>query len=89
VCTTLERADVWPQRHTHTHAHTHTHTPPSTPQVSPLLVNGSSPRSVLRRYPADLVPGPYPVTGIGKSDFFPDLLLVPNFHFHMRCDDGK
>ncbi|KAG2454232.1 hypothetical protein HYH02_001266 [Chlamydomonas schloesseri] len=34
------------------------------------------------------VPGPYPVMGIGKSDWWPDLLLVPNFHFHMKLYDN-
>ncbi|GIL69192.1 hypothetical protein Vretimale_12585 [Volvox reticuliferus] len=55
--------------------------------VSPLLVNTSSPRSEVRSYEPGFVPGPYPVCGIGKSDFFPDLLLVPNFHFHMKLYD--
>ncbi|EFJ42937.1 hypothetical protein VOLCADRAFT_107032 [Volvox carteri f. nagariensis] len=55
--------------------------------VSPLVVNSSSPRSEWPKYGSELVPGPYPVCGIGKSDFFPDLLLVPNFHFHMKLYD--
>ncbi|KXZ50696.1 hypothetical protein GPECTOR_15g380 [Gonium pectorale] len=55
--------------------------------VSPRIVNVSSP---LPRLPPSYAagswfePGPYPVAGIGKSDFFPDVLLVPNFHFHMK-----
>ncbi|GLI62738.1 hypothetical protein VaNZ11_005470 [Volvox africanus] len=55
--------------------------------VSPLLVNSTSPLSELRSYEPGFVPGPYPVCGIGKSDFFPDFLLVPNFHFHMKLYD--
>ncbi|KAG2453556.1 hypothetical protein HYH02_001775 [Chlamydomonas schloesseri] len=38
---------------------------------------------------AGFVPGPYPVMGIGKSDWWPDLMLIPNFHFHSRLYDTK
>lgn len=53
--------------------------------VSPLLYNTTHPPD--RRDPlapgGDFVPGPYPVAAIGKSDYWPDTLLVPNFHNHM------
>ncbi len=54
--------------------------------TSPLLYNTTHPPD-RRRDPlapgGDFVPGPYPVAAIGKSDFWPDTLLVPNFHNHM------
>ncbi|KAG2432507.1 hypothetical protein HXX76_008852 [Chlamydomonas incerta] len=65
--------------------------------VSPRLVNVSSPQPQLppardggavSKAMAGFVPGPYPVAGICKSDFWPDLLLIPNFHFHMKLYDS-
>ncbi|KAG2454068.1 hypothetical protein HYH02_001109 [Chlamydomonas schloesseri] len=65
--------------------------------VSPRLVNVSSPEPQLpptrdsgsgSKTLAGFVPGPYPVAGICKSDFWPDMLLIPNFHFHMKLYDS-
>ncbi|PNH04583.1 hypothetical protein TSOC_009222 [Tetrabaena socialis] len=59
--------------------------------VSPRVVNASSPPPrvpPLHRAGQPFEPGPYPIAGIGKSDFYPDLLLVPNFHFHMKLYDN-
>ncbi|KAG2494086.1 hypothetical protein HYH03_007726 [Edaphochlamys debaryana] len=62
--------------------------------VSATLVNASHPTpppgllpSGRSRGPA-FAPPPYPLLGIGKSDYWPDLLLVPNFHFHMKLYDN-
>eukprot|EP00198_Chlamydomonas_reinhardtii_P011767 XP_001701104.1 predicted protein [Chlamydomonas reinhardtii] len=60
---------------------------------SPRLLNVSSPQpfnfsAVDCHHSRGFVPGPYPVMGIGKSDWWPDLLLVPNFHFHMKLYDN-
>ncbi len=62
-------------------------------QISPSLVNVSSPEPQLppardggpvSKAMSGFVPGPYPVAGICKSDYWPDMLLIPNFHFHMK-----
>ncbi|KAG2489399.1 hypothetical protein HYH03_012040 [Edaphochlamys debaryana] len=52
---------------------------PALPTPLPAGVTGSR---------SPFVPPPYPVLGIGKSDYWPDLLLVPNFHFHMKLYDN-
>ncbi|KAG2425555.1 hypothetical protein HXX76_013599 [Chlamydomonas incerta] len=57
------------------------------------LLNASSPQpynfsAADCHHTGGFVPGPYPVMGIGKSDWWPDLLLVPNFHFHMKLYDN-
>ncbi|KAG2495992.1 hypothetical protein HYH03_005916 [Edaphochlamys debaryana] len=65
--------------------------------VSPTIVNTSHPTLPSGPVPgmpstkgarASFAPPPYPIMGICKSDFWPDLLLVPNFHFYNKNYDN-